>query len=92
VLDVRGISPVTDYMVLATGTSPRQMKTVVDDVEELAAGQGLTPFSRSGYGSEQWTLIDFVDVIVHIFREDARLYYDLDNLWGDARPVDWKPQ
>ena len=92
VLEVSGISPVTDYLVLATGTSPRQMQTVCDEVEEM--GQHLTPpnraFSRQDDGGANWSCIDFIDVVVHVFNQDARSYYDLDGMWGDARHVEWR--
>lgn len=93
VLDVSNISPVTDYYVIATGTSARQMRTVVDEVAEMAAERfDMKPLSSSGYEGEQWILSDFVDVIVHVFSEEARTFYDLDNLWGDARKVEWQEQ
>ena len=90
VLDVNGISPVTDFLVLATGTSPRQMKTVCDDLEEMAEGRSERPLSRVGDDSSSWTCIDFVDVVIHVFSADARGYYNLDGLWGDATPVEWQ--
>ena len=90
VLDVSGISPVTDFLVLATGTSPRQMKTVCDELEEMAEGQNEKPLSRVGDDSASWTCIDFVDVVVHVFSQDARGYYDLDGMWGDAAHVAWR--
>src|SRR5438105_10428554 len=80
-LDVRGISPVTDYMVLATGTSPRQMRTVCDDVAEMAQQRGEKPLGEDVAQSESWMLIDFVDVVVHVFSAEARQFYDLDGLW-----------
>jgi ribosome-associated protein len=88
-LDVRGISPVTDYLVLATGTSPRQMKTVCDDLEEWAGERGVRAFNSDGTESESWMLIDFVDVVVHVFNADSRSFYDLDSLWGDAKRIEW---
>jgi ribosome-associated protein len=88
VLDVSGISPVTDFLVLATGTSPRQMKTVCDEVEEIAEAQNWKAFSRVGDDSASWTCIDFIDVVVHVFSQDARAFYDLDSLWGDAKKVE----
>ena len=90
VLDVTGLSPVTDFMVVATGTSPRQMQTVCDEVEEVGEGQNYKAFSRVGDDSASWTCIDFVDVVVHVFSPDARSYYDLDGLWGDAKVVEWQ--
>src|SRR5688572_33445968 len=92
VLDVSGISPVTDFLVLATGTSPRQMKTVCDEVEEMADGHNERPLSRVGDDSASWTCIDFVDVVVHVFSQDARGYYDLDGMWGDATKVEWRDE
>jgi len=90
VLDVRGLSPVTDFFVLASGTSARQMRTVAQDVEELAGARDYRPISSHGYEGETWILIDCVDVIVHVFNDDARRFYDLDNLWGDAPRVEWR--
>jgi ribosome-associated protein len=92
VLDVRGISPVTDYFVLATGTSPRQMKTVCEDAGEFGAGQDYSPLSQSGTEGDSWMLIDFVDVVLHVFSQESRMFYDLDGLWGDAKKIEWKEE
>jgi len=89
VLDVTGISPITDFLVLASGTSPRQMKSASDAAEELGDTVGYKTLSRV-VESTQWIVQDFVDVIVHVFSQDARDYYDLDNLWGDARRIEWE--
>ena len=88
-LDVSNVSPVTDFLVIATGTSPIQMKTACDEVEELGAPLGFRPLTRAG-DSGTWTCIDLVDVVVHVFNVESRAYYDLDNFWGDARQVDWQ--
>jgi ribosome-associated protein len=90
ILDVRGLSPITDFFVIATGTSARQMRTVMDDIEEMAEPMGYPAVARSGYEGDMWMLADFIDVIVHVFSDEARRYYDLDNLWGDARRVEWE--
>ncbi len=87
-LDVRGISPVCDYFVIASGTSARQMRSVADDITELAGKQTGKAIHTDGYDGESWILVDFVDVIVHLFSDQARAYYDLDNLWGDAKIID----
>jgi ribosome-associated protein len=89
---VRGLSPVSDFFVIASGTSIRQMRAVCNELQELAVNSGLNSLSRSGYDSESWILVDFVDVIVHLFSNEARHYYDLDNLWGDAKRLDWQPK
>lgn len=90
VLDVAGISPVCDYFVLATGTSSRQMKSVGEEIVELAQAQKFAPMSGPALDSETWILIDCFDVVVHLFSEEGRHYYDLDNLWGDAKKVEWQ--
>jgi ribosome-associated protein len=90
VLDVSGISPVTDFLVIATGTSPRQMKTAVDDVEEMGEARDFRPLSHAGDGGANWTCVDFVDVVAHVFSQDARMFYDLDALWGDGKIVAWE--
>lgn len=92
VLDVTGLSPVTDYFVIATGTSARQMRTVMNDLDELAQERGMGCVGRSGYEGETWLLCDLVDVLVHVFNPEARMYYDLESLWGDAKRVNWKPE
>jgi len=89
ILDVGGLSPVTDFMVIATGTSPRQMKSACDDLEEMAGPRDFRALSRAGDGGANWTCIDFVDVVVHVFSQEARFYYDLEGLWGDAPKVPW---
>jgi ribosome-associated protein len=84
VLDVQGISPVCDFFILASGTSPRQMRSVADEIAELGEKRDFASLSRSGYEGESWILVDFVDVVLHLFSDEARAFYDLDNLWGDA--------
>jgi len=85
VLDLRDVSPATDYFVIATGTSDRQMRTVCDEISQTARNNGFERFGRAGYDQARWILLDFVDVVVHIFSHDYRDYYDLELLWGDAQ-------
>jgi ribosome-associated protein len=87
VLDLRGKSPATDYFVIATGTSGRQMRTVADEISESARKCGLQRFGRAGYEQGKWILLDFIDVVIHIFDSTYRDYYDLELLWGDAKRI-----
>jgi ribosome-associated protein len=87
VLDLRGKSPATDYFVIATGTSDRQRRTVADEICEAARGHGLQRFGRAGYEQARWILLDFIDVVIHIFDREYRDYYDLELLWGDAEKL-----
>ncbi len=85
VLDLKGKSPATDYFVIATGTSDRQMRAVADEISEEARKGGLQRFGRAGYEQARWILLDYVDVVIHIFDSEYRDYYDLELLWGDAK-------
>jgi ribosome-associated protein len=87
VLDLRGKSPATDYFVIATGTSDRQRRTVADGICEAAREQGHQRFGSAGYEQGRWILLDFVDVVIHIFDAEYRDYYALELLWGDAKKL-----
>ncbi len=84
VLDVRELSPVTDYIVIGTGTSDRQMKSALSHVAEVGRGQGFARFGSHADERATWLLADFIDVVVHVFEPNARAHYDLEMLWGDA--------
>jgi ribosome-associated protein len=91
VLDVTGESPVTDFLVIATGASQRQMKTACDHLQELGDPRGFRPLCRID-DNEAWICIDLVDIVVHLFTGESRSYYDLDNFWADARPIQWQQE
>jgi ribosome-associated protein len=91
-LDLGGLSPVCDYFVIASGTSARQMRAVADEISEIGEKSGFHAYSAAGYDGESWMLVDFIDVVVHLFSDEARRFYDLDNRWGDAKRVDWKAE
>ncbi|WP_372862707.1 ribosome silencing factor [Spongiibacter sp.] len=80
-LDVRGISGVTDYMVICSGTSNRHVKSLADNVWVDAKKAGFTPLGMEGQQTADWVLVDFGDVVVHIMLPEARLFYDLERLW-----------
>jgi len=89
VLDLTGLSPATDYFVIATGTSDRQMRTVADDISQAGRDGDMPRFGRAGYDQARWILLDFVDVVVHLFDTEYRGYYELELLWGDAKRIDY---
>ena len=96
VLDLRKLSPVTDFFVVATGTSARQMRSVANRAVDAGRDLGQRPFgvegeeTAEGPEASRWILVDYVDVVVHVFTPDSRGYYDLELLWGDAPRVDWR--
>ena len=83
VIDVRDRSSVTDYMILATGTSKKHAQAVCDNASTDAKAQGLKPLGAEGRDSSDWMLLDLGDVIVHVMTEQARHFYDLERLWGE---------
>jgi ribosome-associated protein len=83
VIDVKGRSSVTDYMILATGTSKKHAQAVCDNASTDAKAQGLKPLGAEGRDSSDWMLLDLGDVIVHVMTEQARHFYDLERLWGE---------
>lgn len=90
IFDVRGLSQLTDYIVIATGTSDRQMKSVGSEVADMAREQGLSRYGTERDGSTTWVVLDFVHVMVHLFEPATRAHYDLEMLWGDAPTVEWR--
>ena len=90
VLDMRGISPVTDYFVIATGTSDRQLRAVCDEIAEHAKAVGQPVWHVAGRDSADWIVLDFVDVVVHLFEQSLRAYYDLELIWGESPRIDWQ--
>lgn len=90
VLDLRGISQVTDFFVIASGTSETQMRSSGEHVIEIGERMGLkVHHSNLRSGPTKWYVVDFVNVVVHVFDPEERAYYDLEMLWGDAERVAW---
>ena len=90
VLDVRGLSDITDYILIASGTSDRQIMSVAEDIEQLAEGAGIGRLGHELESPSTWVVLDFVDVVAHLFEPTARAHYDLEMLWGDAEKVPWQ--
>ncbi|MBM4106098.1 MAG: ribosome silencing factor [Phycisphaerae bacterium] len=90
VLDVRGASPVCDYVVLGSGTSSRQMKSTATEIEKIGKAQGFGSLGESRDPSISWVVVDFVDVVAHLFEPNQRAYYDLEQLWQGAPSVPWR--
>jgi ribosome-associated protein len=85
VLDVGKLTSVADYLVVCSGGSDRQVRAIADHIDGSLARQSVHPLSIEGLSSSQWVLLDYGDVIVHIFRADIRHHYALERLWSDAK-------
>ena len=89
-LDVRGLSHISDYVLIASGTSERQMKTAAQSVEDLGKDRGTPHYKSTRDTGTTWIVVDFVETVVHLFEPDHRLYYDLESLWQEGRQIDWE--
>ena len=89
VLEIADLTTLADYFVLATGSSNTQINALVDSVEKALADQaGEEPLHREGYRGGTWVLLDYGDIVVHVFSPEAREFYSLERLWSDGKPVD----
>lgn len=87
ILDLHGLTSFTDYFVICSGSNPRQIQAIADEVERRLRQQARTPLGVEGYEHAEWILLDYGEFLVHIFSEAARAYYDLERLWRKAKQV-----
>jgi ribosome-associated protein len=83
-IDLRGVSSVTDFFVICTGRSDVHVRAICDRIEEKLAEQDERPVAREGVANGRWALLDYGDVVVHVFQSEARAFYDLERLWSHA--------
>ena len=88
VIDIQDVSIIADYFIIASGSNRNQVQTMADNVEEVLGRAGYEPRQLEGYGTATWILMDYNDIIVHIFSEEDRLFYDLERIWRDGKNVD----
>jgi len=88
ILDVRDVTVLADYFVIASGRSTIQVKVIAENIEDLLLEEGYRPLRREGFNEGRWVILDYGSVIVHIFRQQEREYYELEKLWGDAREIE----
>ena len=88
VLKVESLTVLTDYFVIASGTSTTQVGALADEVEYELSQKGIEPYTTEGFDSKNWVLLDYSSVIVHVLVPNTRTYYDLEHLWADGEPMD----
>ena len=89
ILDVHGLIVITDFFVVGTGATDRQVRTIVEEVERALRDLGRKPVRREGETEGRWVLLDYVDVVVHVFAPTERAFYELERLWRDAPRLPW---
>lgn len=87
VLDLRGITEIADYFVLATGNNTAHIRSISDNVEEKIEEKGLSHLRKQGHDEANWIIIDYGDIVVHLFKPETREYYDLEKFWRNAKEV-----
>jgi ribosome-associated protein len=88
VIDISSVASFADCFLLCTGDSQRQIQAIADEVKEKMASHGNRPAHVEGYNNAEWILLDYLDLVIHIFSKQARAYYDLERLWRDAKIID----
>ena len=88
VIDIHDVSVIADYFVIASGSNQNQVQAMVDNVEEQLGRAGFEPKQVEGVRNSSWILMDYGDVIVHVFDEENRLFYDLERIWRDGKTLD----
>lgn len=83
-LNMEGLSPVTDYYVICSAGNSNLVKTIADNIEDKLGEQGVFPLHKEGYADGRWVLLDYGDIVAHIFLEEERDFYNLEQLWADA--------
>jgi ribosome-associated protein len=89
VLDMRDLTPLYDFFVIASGTSRRQIHTLAEEIDAALRAEGDTRMGIEGYEASKWVVQDYGDILVHVFDPSTREYYNLEELWADAKRVDW---
>jgi ribosome-associated protein len=92
ILDVSEVIVITDFFVLCSASTQRQIKTVIEAIQDEVRELGVRPVRREGEDGAGWWLLDYIDVVVHVFGTEEREYYDLERLWRDAPKVDWEAE
>lgn len=87
ILEVGPIIGITDYFVICSGNNERQVATITEEIEKQLRADGTKPYRREGESEARWVLLDYLDVVVHIFHKEEREFYELERLWKDARVV-----
>ena len=85
IVDLRGISDIADYFVIVSGESDVHIKTIANHIEKELKNEKMRPWHKEGYNKLNWVLLDYVEVVAHIFKPETREYYDLERLWADAK-------
>jgi ribosome-associated protein len=90
VLDLREISSVADFFVIISGQSEPHLKAIRNEIEDKLKKEGVSAKGIDGFPQSQWVVMDYIDVLVHVFAKDQREFYALERLWGDAKRIDWQ--
>lgn len=89
-IELNTVTTLSDYFIICSGDSDTQVKSIADNIERKLKDEGIKIWHKEGYSALQWVLLDYVDVVVHIFKKEAREFYNLEKLWNDAPIIEFK--
>ena len=87
VIDIQDVSVIADYFIIASGANTNQVQALADNVQEALGRAGYDARQVEGYGSASWILMDYNDIIIHVFSEESRMFYDLERIWRDGKDI-----
>lgn len=87
IIDISEVSVLADYFIIASGANTNQVQAIADNVQEMLTKAGCEPLQVEGYGSASWILMDYNDIIIHVFSEESRMFYDLERIWRDGKDI-----
>ncbi len=90
ILDIRHLTVIADYFIIAHGNNKNHVQSLIDETEKKLAENDYTPKQVEGYSTAKWILLDYNHIIIHIFDKEDRLFYDLERIWSDGKPIDLK--
>ena len=90
IIDIQEVSVIADYFIITSGSNVNQVQALVDNVEEELEKAGFQPRAVEGYSTANWILLDYNDIIIHVFNEEQRLFYDLERIWKDGKDIDFQ--
>lgn len=88
ILDLRNLTPISDYFIICSADSDVQVRAIADEIDNRLHDEGIRLWHKEGYKGLNWVLLDYVDVVVHVFKKSAREFYNLERLWGDAPVIE----
>lgn len=90
IMDIKKLTPIADYFIICEGESTTQVRAITESIEKALKTEGLYHLHKEGKANSRWLLLDYGGIIVHVFHKEARSFYNLERIWGEAKEVEWE--